>query len=103
MGSHLLGASGFGFTFLWFGFGPEGGCEHNIYNKRALDFFFIVCMCALNPPSQRKHVTKAYFLTIKGLNSLNVVFSQWVTLSVGVDGVHEGARVRGVGHTEGVA
>lgn len=60
-------------------------------------------MCALNILSRRKYVTEAYFLTIKGLNSFDVVFSQWVTRSVGVDGVHQGARVRGVGHTEGVA
>lgn len=60
-------------------------------------------MYVLNTLSHSKYVTKAYFPTIKGLNSFNVVFSQWVTRGVGVDRVHQGARVRGVGHTEGVA
>lgn len=49
------------------------------------------------------HLCASQCLTIKSLNSFNVVLSQRVTLSVGVDGVHQGASVRGMGHAQGVA
>lgn len=40
VGSHLLGASGFGFTFLWFGFGPEE-VANIILTINGFGFFFL--------------------------------------------------------------
>lgn len=44
-----------------------------------------------------------YLPTIESLNAFNVIFSQRVARGVRVDGVHQGTRVCGVGHTEGMA
>lgn len=44
-----------------------------------------------------------YFPTVESLNAFNVVLSQWVACSVRIDGVHQGARVIGMGHPESVS
>lgn len=44
-----------------------------------------------------------YFPTIESLNAFDVIFSQWVACRIRVDRVHQGARICGMGHTEGVA
>lgn len=43
------------------------------------------------------------FPTVESLDAFDVVLSQREACTVGVDGVHQGASVCGVGHTEGVA
>lgn len=46
---------------------------------------------------------KEDFPTIERLNAFDVIFGQWVAGSVRVDRVHQSARIRGVGHSKGVA
>lgn len=46
---------------------------------------------------------KEDFPTIERLNAFDVILGQWVAGSVRVDRVHQSARIRGVGHSKGVA
>lgn len=92
-GSHLFGASGLGFTFFEFGFGPVMEQLASLH-------------CSHNSSMTKQHklrVTFVYFPTIERLNAFNVIFGEQVTFTVRVDGVHQGTSIWGMGHTECVA